>query len=162
MKWILAPVLLALILGVIAGASVLFGEAWLAPSLGSAAFSQMLHSEQPSSKPYSIAVGQILGALAGFAGVAIAGLVHVGPFMGDHGLYAGRILAVVIAVVLVSGAQIVTGAKTPAGGATALIVALGLETTTWMGALRLLVGIVAVTALGEAARRTILRASPKP
>ncbi len=154
---IAATLLIAAILGVIAAFSVWAQAPFLAPSLGSAVFTQLLHPEEKSATPYAILVGQVAGAAAGFAGVFIAGAVAVPPFMGGHPLDWARVLAIVITALLAAAAQVLTGALTPAGGATALVVALGAESADWHGVMHLAIGLVLVTILGEAARRAILR-----
>ena len=63
--------------------------------------------------------------------------------MGRHPLLYARVLAV-------------------AGGATAIVLAIGLETANRHGVARLAAGIVLVTALGEAACRRVLRAERTP
>lgn len=151
------PVLAAGVLGVIAALSVWAQEPWLAPSLGSAVFAQTLSPDQPSAKPYSVAVGQLLGAAAGFVGMFVADATTVPTFMGDHRLALARAGAVALALLLAAALQLACKATTPAGGATAVVVAIGAETANWSGALHLTIGILLVTALGEAARRTILK-----
>ncbi len=151
------PLLIALILGTIAALSAWTQEPWLAPSLGSALFTQLLSPAEEAAKPYSIFVGQVLGGIAGFAAVFIASATTVPPFFGAHPLVFTRVLAVVIAVLLAASFQLACKAKAPAGGTTSLIVAIGAEMATWKGALDLLVGIVLITILGEAARRFVLR-----
>jgi hypothetical protein len=154
---ITASILIAAILGVIGGFAVWAQQPFLAPSLGSAVFTQLLHPEEKSATPYAIVVGQIAGAAAGFAGVFIAGAIVAPPFTGGHPLDWVRVLAIVIAALLAAATQLVTGALTPAGGATALVVALGAESADWRGIMHLAAGLVLVSVLGEAARRAILR-----
>ena len=128
------PLLIAVILGVLAGFSVLAQEAWIAPSLASAVFSQLLHPDDSSSRPSKIAIGQVIGVAAGMAAVALAGQIHAPKLMGDHDLVTGRAVAVTLAALFASSLQAATGKKTPAGGATALVVAIGIETVSWLGA----------------------------
>ena len=90
------------------------------------------------------------------AAVALTGQMAAPKLLGDHDLLAGRAAAVALAALFASVLQAVSGKKTPAGGATALVVAIGIETVTWMGAIRMLVGIALVTLLGEAARRWLI------
>lgn len=154
---LLATVLVAAILSVLAAASLWAQAPFLAPSLGSAVFTQVLHPREASARPYAILVGQILGAASGFAGVYLAGAAAAPPFSGDHTLVAARLAAIAIAGLLAAGGQRATGALTPAGGATALVVALGAEPANWHGVRDLAVGLAIVTLLGEAARRLMLR-----
>lgn len=153
---LLPPLLATAVLGAIALVCVWTQQAILAPSLGAAAFSQMLHADEKSAQPYNLAVGQLIGGLAGFLGVYAAGQMGAHPFIGSHDLPLGRVLAVAIAVFVASTGQILAGAATPTGGATALVVAIGVEKATVVGAVRLLVGILAVMLIGEAARRLIV------
>ena len=157
MNKILPPALITLVLAVIAALSLWAQQAWLVPSVAAAAFLQVFSPEQPSARPYSIAVGQVVGGLAGFIGVLTLGTTVAPAFTGDHHLLAGRFAAIVVAVAISSIAQAGLGATSPAGGATAVVVASGVETATWLGAGRLLLGIALVTVLGEVARRIVLR-----
>ncbi len=154
---LLTAVLPAAILALIAALSVWTQEPWLAPSLGSAAFAQTLSPDHTSAKPYSISVGQLIGLIAGLIGVFVAGATTTPQFMGDHTLVGARVLAVSIAAFLAALAQLLTSATTPAGGATAMVVAIGAETADMMGVIHLIVGILLVTAFGEAARQFLLR-----
>lgn len=156
-RYVWPPILIAVVLGAIAVFSVVAQEAWLAPSLASAVFSQMLHPDESGAEPVNIAVGQAIGIAAGFFGVWLAGATHAPSLTGDQNLVFGRALAVVIAVLVASTLQLASGKRTPAGGATALVAALGIETITFCGALRMCIGIVLVTVLGETARQLLLR-----
>lgn len=154
---IASPILAAVGLGLIALFGIWAQEAWLAPSLGSAMFLQVFNPEQESARPYSVAVGQLIGAVAGFAGVFIAGAASVPAFMGSNELVYARAIAVAVAVLLAAAAQLACKATNPAGGATALVVAIGAESPEWRGLFHLVIGIALVTVLGEAARRIVLR-----
>ena len=131
-------------------------EAWIAPSLASAVFSQLLHPDESGSRPANIAFGQIIGVAAGMAAVALSGQIHGPKLMGDRDLVIGRAVAITLAALLAAITQAITGKKTPAGGATALVVAIGVETVSWLGVARMFVGIAFATVLGEAARRWLL------
>ena len=154
---VVAPVLIALVLGIIAVLSIWTQQPWLAPSIGSAVFTQVFNPDQPSAKPYSIGIGQLLGGVAGFAGVFIAAAAATPQFMGGHELVAARAIAVAIAVLLAAALQLLAKATSPAGGATAVVIAIGAETASLAGAFHLAIGILLGTALGEAARRAVLR-----
>ena len=158
MKIVLSASLLVIVIGLLALGSIWAQQAWLAPSIGAAAFAQIMSPKETSSQPYSIFLGQIIGAIAGFIGVFASRSIDVGALMGSHDLMMPRVVAVAIAVLITALGQLLTKAKTPSGGATALVVAIGAEVATYAGAFRLLVGIILVTALGEAARRLLLSA----
>ena len=142
---------------VIALVAVWTQEGLLVPSLGSAVFVQVFSPRQPSATPYSIGVGQFLGVVGAFVGVHLAMSAGAPQFTVGHALVYGRVLAVLIAILLTAGLQLALKATSPAGAATALVVALGLETPNWAGAGRILVGILLATAMGEIGRQLILR-----
>lgn len=146
---------------VIAFIAVWTQESLLVPSLGSAVFTQVFSPKQPSATPYSIGVGQVLGLVSAFAAVYIAASAWGPEFTTGHPLTYGRVLAVLIAVLLTAGLQLAFKATSPAGGATALLLALGTETPNWAGAGRVLVGIFLVTVIGELGRQLILRQQEK-
>ena len=155
-RFVWPPVLIAAILGALAAFSVAAQEAWIAPSLASAVFSQLLHPRDSGSHPVNIVLGQVIGMMAGLGAVAVTGQMHAPRLMGDHDLVAGRAVAVALAALLAAVLQTATGKKTPAGGATALVVAIGIETVSWIGVVRMLVGIGLAGVLGELARRWLL------
>ncbi len=157
MNKVLPPILITLVLAVIAAFSLWAQQAWLVPSVAAAAFLQIFSPDEPSARPYGIAVGQIIGGISGFIGVLALAATVAPAFTGDHHLPAARFGAIVVAVAISSIAQAGLGATSPAGGATAVVVASGVETATWLGAERLLLGITLVTVLGEVARRIVLR-----
>jgi hypothetical protein len=101
-------------------------------------------------------MGQLLGTAGDFVRVCLASAQAAAHFMANHHLIIARLLAAVMAVALTAAGQRLLRATNSAGGATALVVALGAETATIAGAVRLVAGIVLVTAMGEAARRIIL------
>ncbi len=158
---LLQPVAAATVLGVIALLAVSLREPILVPSLGSALFTQIYDSSEPSATPYRIGVGQVAGLAGGFAGVFLAFAASAPRFTVGHPLVDARVLAVVIAIAVASVLQIALRAVSPAGGATALVGALGAETANWAGGLRMLVGIAVVTGLGEIGRRMVLRSERK-
>ncbi|MDT7951505.1 MAG: HPP family protein [Acetobacteraceae bacterium] len=129
----------------------------LVPSLGSAVFTQVFSPEEPAATPYRVGVGQVIGVAAGFGGVYAAGSAWLPEFTAGHPLVYGRVLAVLIAIPVCTVLQMAFKATSPAAGATALVVALGIETPSWAGCARMLVAIVIATALGEAGRLLILR-----
>lgn len=160
MRLLLPPLFIIGVLGIIAAASVATGQPLMAPSLGAAAYSQMIHADEASARVYNIFVGQLVGAIAGFVGVILAGQAHAVPFTATGGVTDGRLLAICIAVGLGAVAQIACRARTPVGGATALVVALGVEHADAAGAIRLFVAIGLITVLGEIGRRVLLRFVP--
>ena len=161
MKLVLPPVLLVAVIGLIALCSVWAQQAWLAPSIAAAAFTQLFTPTQSGAKPYTIVVGQVVGAVAGFAGVWAVHAMNVGKLMGEHDITYDRVAAVAIAVAITSVAQMALEARSPPGGTTAVVVAVGVETANLPGAIRLAVGIVLVAVLGEIGRRVLLHVLPQ-
>lgn len=157
LKRLAQPFAITLVLGIIAAFALWTQEGWLAPSVAAAAFLQVFSPDQPAARPYSIAVGQIIGGIAGFIGVLVMSAGTAPLFSGAHHLTDGRFWAVLIAVAIASTGQTIAKAPNPAGGATAVVVAMGAETATWAAAGRLLIGILLVTTLGEIARQAMLR-----
>ena len=156
-KRVLQAVLCAFVLTVIALIAVWAQAPLLAPSLASSAFAQILNPESSSAKPWSNTAGQICGLIAGVVGVHLAGAASIAPFMGTHPLLYARVVAVLIAALLAASLQLALKATSPAGGATAIVVAIGAETANAAGFERMLIGIILVSALGEAARLAVLR-----
>ncbi|TLU71082.1 hypothetical protein FE263_18060 [Lichenicoccus roseus] len=74
--------------------------------------------------------------MAGLIGVFVATAFHTPSFMGSHPLVYARVLAVAIAVPLTVLFELALRASSPAGGATAIVLALGLETANWQGSTR--------------------------
>lgn len=156
-KEILPPLLITLILGGIGAFSLWVQQPLLIPSLGSAIFLQTLTPEEPSARAWNTGMGQLIGAAAGFGAVFLATAEWTPHFMGNNPLTIARVAAAAMAVFVTCVLQRILRATSAAGGATALVVALGAETATEDGAIRLVAGILLVTALGEAARWLILR-----
>ena len=157
MSKLLQPVLAAIVMGVVALVAVWSREPILVPSLGSAVFTQIFSAREPSATFYSVGIGQVAGVVGGLFGVTIAFAASAPPFMGDHPLVYARVVAVVVAAIVTAALMILLGAVSPAGGATALVLALGAETPDVAGVVRMLVGIAVATGLGEAARLAVLR-----
>ena len=161
MNKLIQPLAAGVVLGIIALFAVWSHEPLLAPSLGSALFTQIYSAAEPSASPYNIGVGQVVGVVGGLFGVFIAFAAPTPSFMGDHALVYARVVAVVIAAIVTALLQMILKAVSPTGGATALVVAIGAETADWEGGARLLVGIALVTLCGDIARRMVLRSQAK-
>jgi hypothetical protein len=147
----------ALVLGLVGALSIAVGEPLLVPSLGAAILLQVHLPDLPSARAWNTTVGQLCGAACGFAALAALDAAHDPSFSGLHSLTVGRVAATMAAVAGTLLSQALLGAINPAGGATALIVALGSEAATWVGVARLTAAVLLVTALGEGARRLSLR-----
>lgn len=146
----------AVVLGAIGLISVAVQQPVLVPSLASAAFLQILLPDQSTAKPWSIGVGQLIGAACGFACVHLVGAVGTPSFMGDQPLMLVRVLAVALAVGATMAIQLAFKATSAAGGTLALFLALGTETPDLAGIARTLAGVALATGIGEVARRIVL------
>jgi CBS-domain-containing membrane protein len=152
------PLLGATFLLVVIGAiGVATGWPWLVPSLGAAAFVQTMTPDQPSARPWHVVMGQLCGLAGGYAGVYAVGAEALPALESGHPLVWLRVAAVAIAVAVTVLLMFAIDGKNPAGGATTLLIALGTEPQTWRGAVIMVVGILLVSALGEATRFLILR-----
>ncbi len=156
-RLVMPPAAVAIVLCVIGAIGVAVHAAYLVPSLGSAMFVQVMTPKEPSANLWSTLIGQLVALPAGFFAVYVCGAEVAPAFLSGHPLAADRLLAVAIAVVLTIVAQRALRATSPAGGALALLLALGATPPTGQGALLLGVGIVLVTILGEPCRMLILR-----
>ncbi len=157
---LLPTLLIMIVMACIAALSVWIQEPLFAPSLASAVFVQLLSPTEPDASPYHALVGQLTGIVAGFIGVFVASAAATPPFFGSHPLVFERVIAVAIAVAVTAFGQLLLKATSPAGGATAVILAIGLESANLAGAARMAAGIVLVTGLGELARQLLLRRRP--
>ena len=145
------------VLGSIGLVSVWTQEALLVPSLASAAFLQILTPEQPSAQPWHIGMGQMLGLIAGLIGVYLAAATRLPAFFDHQPLLYSRVFAVAIAAACAAGLQLLFKATAAAGGTLAVFLALGTETPDLLGIARTVAGLLLVTAIGEAARRIVLK-----
>jgi hypothetical protein len=153
---VMGAIAASVIIAIIGGVSVWVRQPLLVPSLASAVLVQTLTPEEKSGRIWPTAIGQLAGLGGGLVGVFLAHASSAPIFMGGHPLVAPRVLAGVVALLVTGCLQCALLAVSPAGGATALIVAFGMETPDWLGIARLTIGIVLVTALGETVRRVLL------
>lgn len=161
LKFVVVPALMVAVIGGIAAISVGTQDTFLAPSIAAAAFTQLFSPLQPGARPYTIVLGQIAGAAAGFVGVHLTHAMDFGKLMGARDLAWERVAAVAVAVAIAAVVQMALKARSPAGGTTAVVVAVGAETADIAGAVRLAVGIVLVAVLGEIARQILVRIGTK-
>ena len=159
-KRLMAVILSGMILIIIGALSVWAQQPCLVPSLASATLVQTITPNEPTARAWNTAVGQLAGVAGGFVGIFATGSNATPSFMDHHTLTLARAGAAGLAVVIASGLQLLLKAISPAGAATALVLALGAETATLAGAGRLIVGIFLVTLLGELSRLGILRGGP--
>lgn len=157
-RWVLPPIAAALVLCAVGALGLFAHDAWLVPSLGSAIFVQVLTPKEASASLWSTLVGQLTAVPAGFLGIWATMARAAPPVTSGHPPEPARLLAVAIAIIITVLLQRTLRATCPAGGAVALLVALGTVPPNLHGAMLLVIGIVLVTALGEPARTLILSA----
>ncbi len=113
------------------------------PSLGPTAMMQFTNPLDRNSSPRHVLIGHFTGAAAGYAALALTGLLGV-PLSADVGIH--RVVAAAIALALTSCLLILLKAEHPPAGATTLIVALGILPKI-EDLLVLMAAVVALTAL---------------
>ena len=160
---IAAQTLSAVAVMVLIGAlAVWAGEPWLGAALGSSVLLQTLEPDQKTATMWDTCVGQIIGLVAGFAGVYAVGADSVPAFTNGEPLVWARVAAVAVAFVLLVPIQQVLKAKHSPGGSMALLVTLGLEPPTWHALWVVIMGIIMVTVFGEGARLLVTRVAHGP
>jgi CBS domain-containing membrane protein len=107
-------------IGVVA---ILTRRPFLFPSLGPSAIMLFVDPLGADSSPRHVLVGHFIGAGAGFAALAVTGLLGV-PF--DPPIRPNRVLAAAIALALTAGLTMATRSEHAPAGATTLIVSLGI------------------------------------
>ncbi len=148
---------LILLVGLI---GVAVGKPWLLPSLGPSAFLVALSPAHPTARAWNTLIGHLIGILAGFAGIAIAGAAAAPSPILQGELPLARVVAATIAVVLTLLLSSLARANHPPAAATTLLVALGAAATADK-ALSLFAGVVVIAVAGEVLRRVRLeRRSP--
>lgn len=137
-----------------------FGRPWLLPSLGPSAVLVALSPAHPTARVWNTLIGHLLGILAGFAGIALAGAAAAPSPIVQGELTTSRVLAATIAVAVTVMLTTLARASHPPAAATTLLVSLGAVATAEK-ALSLFAGVVVVAVAGELLRRVRLeRRSP--
>lgn len=146
----------AIVLGAVALVSWIVDQPILVPSLAACAFLQLLLPESAAARPWAVVAGQLTGLAAGILAVVALGAVHSPVFSAGHPLDARRAIAAVLAAGLTLAGQRALRADNAAGAALAVTVALGDASADLSSAIRSVIGILIVAALGELARRLVL------
>jgi hypothetical protein len=141
------------ILGWIARAPLVFA------SVATTGYQQIAKPQEPSSRPYAVVVGHLIGLGSGFLALAIFGAWSAPKIMQSGFVAPPRIGAILVAALLTAALTVVVKAQQPASTATALLVASG-AMQTGRDAIAIVVGVILLTLLGEPMRRARLRAGP--
>jgi HPP family len=139
---------------------VAVGKPWLLPSLGPTAALFALSPAHPTARGWNTIAGHLIGILAGFAGIALAGAAAAPSVLKEGELTWPRVAAATIAVALTVILSTLARANHPPAAATTLLVALG-GVDTADKAVNLMAGVLAIALVGEVLRRVRLeRRSP--
>ena len=117
----------------------------LFPSLASTAFLIFNRPRADAAAPRAIVLGHLSGAIAGTVGLAATGLVGARPAVEQ--LTGPRVVAIGVAVGITTALLLVLRAPHPPGASTAMLVALGIITST-TELVALAAGIVVLTVQG--------------
>ncbi|GII65727.1 hypothetical protein Skr01_58120 [Sphaerisporangium krabiense] len=103
------------------------GQPFVFPSLGPTVFLALTSASTPAASPRNTVAGHLISASAGYAALALTGLTRAVPDLSHPNGH--RVAAVAIALALTAGGMLLGDLPHPPGGATTLIVALGLLRT---------------------------------
>jgi CBS-domain-containing membrane protein len=127
------------------------GQPFVFPSLGPTAFLLFYTPHLPTASPRNTIAGHLIGVLAGYASLALFGLLHNPPAL-VAGVDAARVGAAALSLGLTAGLMVWLKVPHPPAGATTLIVSLGLiATIPKLGVLML--GVLLLVAQGFAINR---------
>jgi CBS-domain-containing membrane protein len=151
----LAAGLLVLVCGV---AGLATQQLWLFPSIGPTAFLLAHSPEAPSSQPWNVIVGHLVGLAGGYLALALLHGDAAPTVFALHALVPVCVWAGAFAVALTLAGQIATRSSHPPAAATTLLVALGGFRATVHDALAVIVGILIVAVAVESLRVVHARA----
>ncbi|HET6934282.1 MAG TPA: HPP family protein [Candidatus Angelobacter sp.] len=153
---IFVPLAEAGLLFAIGGIGVWLGLPLLFGSLGPTAYEQIEKPETKSARPYNVLAGHGIALACGFFALWVLGGFHE-PLAASSGhLSATRLLAGVLACVLIALLSLLAKATQPAAFATGLLVTLG-GYQSGRAALSIVIAVLLLTALGEPLRRKSLQ-----
>jgi CBS-domain-containing membrane protein len=135
-----------IVIGLIASLTL---RPFIFPSLGPTAMMQFANPLDRLSSPRHVLLGHFTGAAAGYAALAVTGLL--GEPLSPH-VGITRVIAAAVALALTAGTVIALKVEHPPAGATTLIVALGILPQL-EDFLFLMAAVVLLTALAVAINR---------
>jgi CBS domain-containing membrane protein len=109
-------------------AALLSGQPLIFPSLGPTAFLLFYTPRAPAASPRNTISGHFIGVVAGYASLAVFGLLDAGPALAE-GVTVARVGAAALSLGATSGFMAWLRVPHPPAGATTLIVSLGILTT---------------------------------
>ncbi|GAA3129531.1 HPP family protein [Streptosporangium carneum] len=135
----------------------LLGQPFVFPSLGPTVYLALTAASTPAASPRNTLVGHLVSSASGYVALVVTGLTRVAPNLSHPD--GRRVAAVAIALALTSAGMLLTDTTHPPGGATTLIVALGLLRTPWQ-LLILMAAVTVTTAVLIAVNRLARRPYP--
>jgi len=156
-EWLWAPVTAAVLTATVGVTGAWVGLPWLFPSLGPTVFLQVHTPQLASARPWNVVAGHFAGIAGAAAGVLLTGAGSAPSVLSDDILTWPRVWASVIAMALTIAIQVPLKASHPPAAATALLIALGGFRLAPRDMMILLLGVLLIAALGEAARRFRVR-----
>src|SRR5215471_8353762 len=125
-------------------------------SLGPTAYELVEQPQMPSTRPYNIVVGHLIGLGAGFLAVYLLNAWTAPNVLATGVVSPQRIWATAISAALTTFASLALKAGQPAALATTLLVSLGAMQTR-RDAIAIIVGVLLIVAIGEPMRRLRLK-----
>ncbi len=138
-------------------ASVASGLPWLFASLGPTAYLQAEDPKQHASRLYNVAVGHLIGLLAGYFSVWVLGVAQQPSVFVEGVTTPPRAYAAALSVGLTVAGTLLARASHPPAAATTMLIALGVLRPTAADAGAIVVGVAIVGLAGEFLRRLRLR-----
>ena len=120
-----APAVAAGLVVLVGRMGVLLGQPLLVPSLGPSAALIALLPSHPTARAWNTVTGHLIGLLAGFAAVALAGAASAPSVLSGGELTWSRVGAATLAMALTLAGCALARAGHPPAAATTLLVALG-------------------------------------
>jgi len=153
-QWLLRTLNAGGVTAAVGGMALFMDQVWLVPSLGPSILMQCYMPRSPESGLYPLAVGQLLGVVAGVIAVLSVGLVlGLPPSDAGPGLQPNQVVAAVIALLLTLLLQILLRALHPPAASTAMLWALGQIPVSFGQVVGIGGAIALVAAVGEPVRR---------
>jgi hypothetical protein len=129
----------------------------LFPSLGPTALMQAHAPQHESSHPYNVVVGHAVGLGSAFLFVWLFGLAHAPSVFEVHAVWASRVWATVLAIMLAALLEVALKAAHPPAASTTLLASLGSFKPTWGQTAQVAIGVAIVAIVGEGVRRYRIR-----
>ncbi|MGH9470135.1 MAG: HPP family protein [Terriglobia bacterium] len=111
-------------IAILAGVAMASHTPFIFPSLGPTAILLFYTPLSPTASPRHTLYGHAIGILCGYGSLALMGLRHAAPAIGEN-VDERRVMAAALSLALTAGLMILLKAAHPPAGATTLIISLG-------------------------------------